>query len=77
MHGKTAGVKGTASNSTLASIYVLTLVFLAQDKQDERHSGIYRPRKPLCIAQMLELVAPNLCKDYDQTRSHFLRLRVR
>jgi hypothetical protein len=65
MHGKTAGVKGTVSNSTLANIYVLNLVFLVQNKQDEPHSGIYRPRKSLGIPQMLALAAPNLCKDCD------------
>lgn len=61
MHGKTAGVKGILSNSTLSNEYVLTLVFLRQEKQDEQLSGIYR----LGIPQMLGLVALNLCEDCD------------
>ena len=73
MRGKTAGVKGILSNSTFSNEYVLTLVFLAQDKQDEQLSGTYR----LGISQMLGLVAPNLCKDYDYTLSHLLHPRVR
>jgi len=52
-------------NSTLAKKYVLILVFFVQDKLDEQHSGIYRPRKFLASPQTLGLVAPNLCKDYD------------